>query len=165
MKFVPLQSEKLVRYWRKAQPRDHCQNLCRFTDLILLVLAISGMIPFLLGGDTVSASQEEYGTSIKETTLLNPWGGDWVVDGPIGGNIAALIIHPTDSRLIFAGTDDGTIYKSDDQGNTWRELKPGLGIRGVSIACLTFYPANPDIIYAGTIKIWNDGGLFRSLDP
>ena len=95
---------------------------------------------------------------------ISAYEGDWIADGPIGGNISAVIIHPTNSGLLYAGTDDGRLYHSEDRGNTWYEFKPGLGIEGIGVSCLAFYPATPDILYAGTVKVWNPGGLFRSLD-
>ena len=90
--------------------------------------------------------------------------GQWVANGPVGGTIAVLRIHPAEANILFAGTDDGQLYRSDNQGDRWIRITPGLKTPGIRVSCLEFYPANPDIMYAGTTGIWNDGGLYRSLD-
>ncbi len=90
--------------------------------------------------------------------------GRWIANGPEGGTIAVLRIHPAEPHLLFAGTDDGTLYHSENFGEHWTQMTPGLNIPGSRISCLEFYPANPDIMYAGTASVWNHGGLFRSLD-
>ncbi len=65
--------------------------------------------------------------------------------------------------LMDGGPGTG-IHKSDDGGETWRELTTGLpeenrGKTGVAIS-----PQNPDVIYA-TIELANrKGGFFRSAD-
>jgi hypothetical protein len=94
--------------------------------------------------------------------------------------VASLIIHPTNSNIIYAGT--GEVYRADTSNigfNVWKARGTyGIGILkstngGVSwtriftknesdlfgIQMLEFDPSNPDIIYACTTD-----GLYRSTD-
>jgi photosystem II stability/assembly factor-like uncharacterized protein len=118
--------------------------------MVVWSLAVGGEMPDANGAST--------------TTAGAVYQGDWIADGPVGGTVSALLLHPGDARLFLAGTDDGTLYQSVNSGQSWRRLQPGLNHRGVKITCLVFYPANPDILYAGVAKVWKAGGLYRSLD-
>jgi hypothetical protein len=132
-----------------------------FQDLFCSLTHKRCVLLLLIGWSVFCFSKTTIG---RDASPFLQWSGNWVADGPVGGNIAKLIIHPLYPNILFAGTDDGVLYRSDDRGNTWNQIKPGLERPGVRISCLAFYPASPDIIYAGTAKIWNTGGLYRSLD-
>ncbi|OQY27646.1 MAG: hypothetical protein B6244_09990 [Candidatus Cloacimonetes bacterium 4572_55] len=82
--------------------------------------------------------------------------------------VSAILIHPTDSDIMYIGTGDGDggstysvgVLKSTDGGETW-ELT-GLNwevFEGTLINKLKMHPENPDIIFAAT----NDG-IFKTLD-
>ena len=65
-----------------------------------------------------------WGVSCLRVTAA--WGdtfsGNWLSEGPIGGDIAELVIHPLYPDLLFAGTDDGILYRSDNGGRKWPQL-------------------------------------------
>ena len=72
---------------------------------------------------------------------------DWdpILSG-LGKNpqVRALLIHPNDPSIIYAGTDKGP-FRSDDRGDHWE----AMGAPESDVWSLAFHPSNPDIIYAG----------------
>ena len=66
----------------------------------------------------------------------------WTSRGPFGGNITFLALAPSDSRILYAGTNSGGIFKSTDQGKTWALT----GLRNQAIRTLAVDPLNADII-------------------
>jgi photosystem II stability/assembly factor-like uncharacterized protein len=72
----------------------------------------------------------------------------------------ALLFHPDDPNVIYAGTFPSGIYKSLDKGKTWFESNVGWTNDGVF--CMVFKPGDADVIYAGTyngINLSTDGGI------
>lgn len=73
-----------------------------------------------------------------------------------------IIIHESSPKTLYvpiwwtANDTDGTIYKSTDGGDTWKELK---GMRDHSVRALAIAPNNPDVIIAAAID-----GAYRSMD-
>jgi photosystem II stability/assembly factor-like uncharacterized protein len=69
-------------------------------------------------------------------------------------DIWSITIHPTDRRVIYAGTGPTGVYRSDDGGEHWRKLPdPGLPDRvHMTFPCrvmrLDVNPAQPDEVYA-----------------
>lgn len=101
-------------------------------------------------------------------------GGNWKEIGPLTakdvyrgvGRINCVAFHPTDSNIMYLGAPYGGIWKTEDHGNTWKNLTDDLPSFGIS--ALAVHPTNPDIIYAGT----GDGetgrnpgfGVWKSVD-
>jgi len=50
----------------------------------------------------------------------------WTGNGPEGGGINILVVDPTDSDDVYAGTDGGGVYKSTDGGDNWSTANSGL---------------------------------------
>ena len=74
-------------------------------------------------------------------------------NGPFGGDIQALIINSSDH--IFAGTWEGGVVRSTDNGVNWTAVNNGLTQRTVYALALN----SIGHILAGTY-----GGIFRSTD-
>jgi photosystem II stability/assembly factor-like uncharacterized protein len=95
---------------------------------------------------------------------------NWVPRGPqdIGGRTRALVIHPTQPSIMWAGSVSGGVWKSVDGGLNWFAQNGGLS--NFAISSMAINPQNPDILYAGTGEGFanNDalsgGGIFRSTD-
>ncbi len=64
------------------------------------------------------------------------------------GRVNALLIHPTSTNTMWAGTDGGGIWKTTDAGATWVAANDFLG--SLSISGFAMRPADPTIIYAAT---------------
>lgn len=88
----------------------------------------------------------------------------WVQRGPqnVGGRTRALVIHPGDPNIMWAGAASGGVWKSTDGGTSWFAINSPIGNLG--IRSMAIHPANPDILYAGTGETYRGGGLFRSTD-
>ena len=76
---------------------------------------------------------------------------------PDSPQVRALMVHPENPEMIFAGTQHG-VYRSSDRGNHWEALPSHQG----EVWSLAAHPQNPNIIYAGydqcTIDRSEDGG-------
>jgi PKD domain/BNR/Asp-box repeat len=71
--------------------------------------------------------------------------------------ISALAIAPSAPNTIFAGAEDGRVFKTTNAGNdcnpncpTWSEVDTGLPLQGQRIMDLEIDPANPDHEFAVT---------------
>lgn len=68
--------------------------------------------------------------------------------------ISALAVDPTDSSVVYAGSNDRLLFKTSDGGMSWERIaEPG------HVEALAIDPETPSTLYAGT---W--GTVFRSLD-
>jgi hypothetical protein len=43
---------------------------------------------------------------------------------PIQGTITAISVSPLDSDIVWAGTDDGNVWVTDDAGGSWTQVNP-----------------------------------------
>jgi photosystem II stability/assembly factor-like uncharacterized protein len=83
-------------------------------------------------------------------------------DENVGG--VDVVIHPTDSKIVFAGMwntrrppwftyaptngPGGGIFKSTDGGTTWKQLTTGLPKSGIGRTGVAISPGNPNRVYA-----------------
>ena len=83
---------------------------------------------------------------------------DWVSieNGlPDQPQVRALLVHPDDPAVIYAGTQDG-VYRSRDRGDTWQRTDTLAG----EVWSLTAHPNDPSIMFAG----YDRGRVCRSDD-
>jgi len=83
---------------------------------------------------------------------------EWLGPGNINGLINALVIHPTLPNIMWAASEGGGIWRTDDGGSSWYPLDdffPGLKIAG-----LVMDPTQTDILYAGVRNV----GIMKSTD-
>ncbi len=98
--------------------------------------------------------------------------GNWKLVGPenVGGRITDIEMPANDTLTIYAAAASGGIFKSNNQGETWKPIfdeQASLSIGDIALA-----PSNPNIVYVGTGEanagggsITYDGvGVFKSLD-
>ena len=88
--------------------------------------------------------------------------GEWqsMTQGlPPTPQVRALLIHPDNPTVLYAGTQYGP-YRSDDRGEHWEALEAPR--EGRDVWSLAFHPKNPEMIYAGyepcAIYCSEDGG-------
>ncbi|MEO7133889.1 MAG: hypothetical protein ABI024_06670, partial [Vicinamibacterales bacterium] len=88
--------------------------------------------------------------SLKDTSSAAGVLDAWTPLGPgnIGGRTRIVKFHPSIPTTLFAAGVSGGIWKSDDNGTTWRPT--GDGLTNIAINSLLIDPARPDIMYAGT---------------
>jgi photosystem II stability/assembly factor-like uncharacterized protein len=61
------------------------------------------------------------------------------------GTITTIAVAPTNSNVIYVGSDDSHVWVSSDNGTTWDEISDGLPIRWVTRVAVD--PTNEDIVY------------------
>ena len=62
-----------------------------------------------------------------------PASAGWEPIGPPGGDVRDIAADPRDPRVVYLGTADGALYRSEDAGLRWTRLTPGLARRGMSL--------------------------------
>ncbi|MBI4547507.1 MAG: VCBS repeat-containing protein [Ignavibacteriae bacterium] len=71
-------------------------------------------------------------------------GTAWTLRGDAGSALCALAIRPDSVNILYAGTGNGTISKSTNSGQTWRQVKSG---GSAEIPRIVINPLNPMIAY------------------
>ena len=90
----------------------------------------------------------------------SPGDGEWqalTAGLPENVEARALLAHPRDPGVLYAGTQDGP-YRTTDGGARWERL--GFPDRGAVVWSLAFHPARPQVMYAGVAPV----GIYRSED-
>jgi hypothetical protein len=95
-----------------------------------------------LAGDRAGATNDRS----NPTAILDAWTP--LGPGNIGGRTRVVRYHPTVPTTIFAAGVSGGVWKSDDDGTTWRPS--GDGLTNMAVNSLAIDPQRPSTIYAGT---------------
>jgi hypothetical protein len=85
--------------------------------------------------------------------------GHWSVEFLLEGtNVRCLAADPHNRNIVYAGTPDNGVLRSDNRGKTWQPS----GMRGHIVKAIALSPAEPGLIYAGTkppgVFVSRDGG-------
>jgi photosystem II stability/assembly factor-like uncharacterized protein len=64
------------------------------------------------------------------------------------GRVSQLVYHPTDSNILYAVSASGGLFKSSNEGYTWKPLTDFLP--QMTCASLLVNPLNPNTLYLGT---------------
>ncbi|WP_242202764.1 discoidin domain-containing protein [Aestuariivivens insulae] len=110
---------------------------------------------------TVDASNSNW-------TFLGPKQTFWLNDGSMGipgvapwqVNVYSLAVAPSNTDIIYVGTETGYLNKSVDKGQNWTLLAPNYALGGIT--AITIHPTNPNIVYMaslGKIHKTTDGGI------
>jgi len=78
-----------------------------------------------------------------------------------GWSVLSLAIHPIQTRILVAGTEDG-VFRTDDSGQTWKQVSPKNHRQIKSVVSVAIDPSDSRVLYAGTTHLpWktSDGGL------
>lgn len=96
-------------------------------------------------------------------------GWEDVGPGNIGGRTRSLVIDPNDPTILYAGGVTGGIWKSTDEGASWRVIDDTLP--NLAIGCITMDPTDSSILYAGTgegtfpsSSEYTGRGIYKSTD-
>lgn len=87
----------------------------------------------------------------------------WRPVGPAGGDVRTLATSPANPALVYLGTADGVLFRSDDAGDSWRRLEPGFPLRGMSLDSLAVTPSG-DLLVGYWEVSGSGGGVARSRD-
>ena len=82
--------------------------------------------------------------SASNWTKISPQLTDY--NGGRLGTLTTMAVAPTNSNVIYVGTDDSHVWVSSDNGSTWDEISDGLPIRWVTRVAVD--PTDENIVYA-----------------
>ena len=148
-----------------------------------VVLVIIGLFVFVMFAVAVILNIPGLVSSVRGATssiLLTADGGDtwFALEQQVGveeledANILTLAYHPSDSEVVYAGTNGNGIYKSIDSGATWQKVVDQNSILspGSRVYSVAFGPAFADrveglveVIYLGVHQN-GTGQIVRSRD-
>ncbi len=136
------------------QPRAAARVIRYFTPIWVLLGASPALVP--------APNPED------DLVLRQP---AWREIGPaaFGGRIVDVEAMASDPWVIVVGSASGGIFKSTNNGTTWRPVFDGAGAM-MSIGDLAIAPSDPAVLWAGTGEPNNrqssswGRGVFRSLD-
>jgi photosystem II stability/assembly factor-like uncharacterized protein len=90
----------------------------------------------------------------------------WTSNGPSGEIVLSLAIDPTNSANLYAGTQEGRVFRTTSSGLSWSGSSTGLPDAN-SVRSLAINPVFPSTVYAGTtlgvFKSTNAGGSWSSV--
>jgi photosystem II stability/assembly factor-like uncharacterized protein len=110
-----------------------------------------------LGAPVPRARSTEAGPT--EKFVAAPALGQWEPLGPgnIGGRTRTLVIHPTQTDIMYAGGVSGGVWKTTDAGQSWTPLADRIA--NIAVNSMAIHPENPDVLYVGTGE-----GYFREIE-
>jgi photosystem II stability/assembly factor-like uncharacterized protein len=97
-------------------------------------------------------------------TKISPQLTDWV-PGRRLGTLTTIAVAPTNSSVIYVGTDDSHVWVSSDNGSNWNEISNGLPERWVTRVAVD--PTDENIVYVTFNGLkWKDPQphVFKSTD-
>jgi photosystem II stability/assembly factor-like uncharacterized protein len=80
----------------------------------------------------------------------------WAPVGPPGGDARALASDPRNPAVVYLGTANGNLYRSDDSGRRWTRQVPGFPLRGMSLDDIVVSPTGA--LYVGYWSVSGSGG-------
>ena len=127
---------------------------------------IASLATLFVFGNSLVAQQTM--ADIKGKELFGDLKARHIGPALMSGRIIDMEVHPTNSRLIYAGTAGGGVWQSKDGGATFN---PIFDDHAQSIGAVTLDPNDPDnTIYVGTGETWTRNsvsigdGLYKSTD-
>lgn len=123
---------------------------------------------FLIGFLFPMSGTAQKKVSIEAKQLFGDIRARHIGPAVMSGRINDLEVHPTNNRIIYAGTAGGGVWKSNDGGTTFN---PIFDEYCQSIGAVEIDPNDPDnTIYVGTGETWTRNsvsvgdGLYKSVD-
>ncbi len=86
-----------------------------------------------------------------------------IAEGPTIGIAAELAVAPSDRQVIYVGSIDGRVFRSEDGGHVWTE-----GRLGRVVGAIVVDPTDPNVLYAASDpaaksvdggRMWSDLGV------
>src|ERR1041385_117735 len=95
-----------------------------------------------------STNEPYFGISGSGLAGIQTNGWTWLGPGNIGGRLRSILIHPTQTNVMWCGGVDGGVWKTTNSGAAWFPLNDYMA--NLAISCMVMSPTNPNVIYAGT---------------
>lgn len=97
---------------------------------------------------------------------------EWLGPGNVGGRTRALVFHPDDPQIMFAGGVSGGVWKTYNAGEQWQALADNMA--NINIGALAIDQFEPNVLYAGTGELYRKtlrpyssmtgAGMFKTTD-
>lgn len=89
---------------------------------------------------------------------------DGLTPRQLTGRVRAIAAHPLDSSIIYAGSASGGVWKTTDDGASWRPITDYQC--SLNTGAIAIDPVNPRVVYVGTgeHRLTNGCGVLRSTD-
>ena len=94
----------------------------------------------------------------------------WTLEGPgnIGGRFNCIAVNQLDANVMYAGSANGGIWKTNDKGNTWSPIFDQIAYQ--AIGAITINPNDTNEIWVGTGDLnisgtmYSGNGVYKSLN-
>lgn len=86
----------------------------------------------------------------------------WQLIGPPGGRVSAIAINPQNPALVYTGTRDGALFRSNDHGISTENINHDAIIGNVSHIAID--PQNPNILYTSVYRSADGGNAWNKMD-
>lgn len=96
-----------------------------------------------LGDDRLTSAAR---ARVGATNILDTWTP--LGPGNIGGRTRVVRFHPTTPTTLFAAGVSGGVWRSDDDGGSWRPT--GDGLTNINVNSMAIDPGRTDVMYVGT---------------
>lgn len=83
----------------------------------------------------------------------------WIGPGNIGGRVRALLIHPDNANVMFAGSVAGGLWKTTNGGASWAVVDDFLS--NMAVSSLVMHPTQKMKMWAGTGEGFYNGDSIR----
>jgi photosystem II stability/assembly factor-like uncharacterized protein len=116
-------------------------------------------LPQWIDADGAAPKWMEMGPSV----IRHSWG-----DMDNAGRTSMIAINPQDPRILYSGAASGGIWKSVDEGKSWKPI--GDQLASLSVGAITLDPFDPEIVYVGlgephySLDSFHGAGFLRSRD-
>jgi hypothetical protein len=110
--------------------------------------------------------QTVYLAEMGNIAISRDGGKVWREDGSLLSRVVSLAVSPSNSELVYAGTESLGFFESKDGGMTWTASNTGLGLQpgvSLSVTALATDPQDSDRLFAAA-GVWV-GTSHRQLFP
>lgn len=83
-------------------------------------------------------------------------GEKWAPAALEGRGVRTIMQDPQQAKVLWAGTEDDGVFRSNDKGESWEAFNHGTPL--ITVYAIAIAPKNSDTIYLGT----HEGGVYRS---
>jgi photosystem II stability/assembly factor-like uncharacterized protein len=135
-------------------------------DSNIIFVAAEGPL-WAAGGDRGLYRSADGGTTWKRVLEIDPDTGVTDVEfDPSNPDVLYAAAYQRRRHVwsLLAGGPNSGIYKSTDNGTTWKQVKSGLPKGDMGKIGLAVSPANPDLVYATIEAAEGEKGFYRSMD-
>jgi photosystem II stability/assembly factor-like uncharacterized protein len=102
------------------------------------------------------------GIEVGSVMLSRDRGKTWEEGAPLGRDVHRIIAHYNDPKSLYVATGDDTppydgtgghgVYRSDDQGKSWKQINEGLGERRYCEDAIAVDPNSPSTLYLAAAR-------------